>query len=578
MIILLTLSTLGYVSFRIYSEDMLKRAVENSFSVMMLINNNLDHLIQNMESQARLISINQNIQEEMKRFNDDPFKSLDIIPDDVTRAYYDILISNPMSMSTSLLTSQNRILYFGDIEDSSVSNIIDNEIINRTRDKIKPQWMGPVKVVLTNETTQDVFVIVKSIIDRDSGKFLGTVFVYVNETHISDIYQNENSIRNSRYHIIDNEGIVISSNNKEELYKPYSMISGGLEAVDIMKSNNYEIISDEGIESLQNTFYYEKLDWRIIYTLPVDEIQLNNAYVTQILFIVGIICSLLGIALSAIISKSITKPIYILSDRMKKVGSGELSIRVNEEEIKGRELRRLSKGFNMLMDDIQGLMDDVKKEQDKQHDYEFRLIQSQIKPHFLYNTIETIISCVKLDLKDKALMVSKSLALFYRRSLSSGKDIITIGEEVEMTRNYLIIQGFRYSEYLTYDFDVNDDIQNCAIQKLMLQPIVENAIYHGIKPMNQKGELKIEGRRKGDHILLTVRDNGVGMDKDAISKILSEEPEQREGFGLGSMNNRIKLLYGDEYGLEIESAPGEYTLVSLRIPLIERSDKRSGGR
>ena len=378
MIILLTLFVLGYVSFRVFSDHMLNRAVESSYTEMLLINNNLDNLINTMESQARLISINQHIQEEMQRFADDPDKSLDIIRDDVKRAYFDILLSNPMSMNVSLLTSQNRILYFGNLKDSSVAEIIDELLIQKSREIIKPQWTGLVKVELINDTYQDVFVVVKSIISRDTGGFLGTAFVYVDESHISDIYLNENIKTNSTYHIINNDGIVVSSNNKSELYKPYSQISEGYDATNILKSNKYEIISIGGVEYLQNTYYNEKLDWRIVNTLPLDEIRIKNGDVTQIIISVGIICSLVGILLSSVVAKSFTRPIYILSKSMQRVSAGEMNIRLQDTEISGGEIGELSRVFNELMDDIQSLMADVRKEQEKQHDYEFKLIQSQI--------------------------------------------------------------------------------------------------------------------------------------------------------------------------------------------------------
>ncbi len=572
VIIMITLYTLGYVSNSVYFDYMLNRAVDSSYTEMFMINNNLDNLVNNMESQARLLSITEGIQSEMESHDYNEFKSLDIIPETVTRAYYDIILSNPLSMSASLLTSQNRILYFGDVESTSVEAIMTDEIIEVSRKMIKPQWVGPYEVDLENGSKQNVFVVVKSIVSRYTGEFLGTVFVYVKESDISSIYINELIESNSMYHIINDDDIVISSIEASELYQPYTITIGSEVAAQVSKENQNRIIDIDGQSFLQNTYYYEKLDWRIIHTIPLEEITIEISDVTKVIIGVGLACTLLGVISSAIISRSITKPITSLTRSMKRIRSGNLNERIHSKHISESEVGQLSRGFNKLMDDMQSLMGDIETEQERRRDYEFKLIQSQIKPHFLYNTIETIISCVKLDMKDTALKVSKSLANFYRGSLSRGNDIITIGEEVDLTRNYLEIQGFRYAEYLSYELEIEEGLKDYLIQKLMLQPIVENAIYHGIKALEYKGLLKVKAWSEEDRIIFSVWDNGVGIEPSQVDKILSEEALKRDGFGLGSMNQRIKLLHGDGYGIQVKSELNVYTEVIMTIPKLSLSD------
>jgi two-component system sensor histidine kinase YesM len=169
-------------------------------------------------------------------------------------------------------------------------------------------------------------------------------------------------------------------------------------------------------------------------------------------------------------------------------------------------------------------------------------------------------------MKETALKASKSLASFYRMSLSSGNEIITIKDELELTKSYLEIQGLRYSEYLDYDFEIDEQINKYYIQKLMLQPIVENAIYHGIKPLERRGKILIKGRIAEDNVVLSVWDNGVGIDGNIIENILSSGEGGKNSFGLASINHRIKLAYGDEYGLRIDSKIDEYTNVEIVIP------------
>jgi two-component system, sensor histidine kinase YesM len=209
-------------------------------------------------------------------------------------------------------------------------------------------------------------------------------------------------------------------------------------------------------------------------------------------------------------------------------------------------------------------------EQKAKQEFEFKLIQSQIKPHFLYNSLETILSLNKLERHEDAMQVTKSLASFYRLSLSKGNDIIKIYEEIQIIKDYLYIQKQRYSNYMDFSLDIDEEILDCYVPKLTLQPLVENSIYHGLKYKNNKGKLEIKGHLEGDKVVLIVCDDGVGISEEKINTLLNNQSqiERKEDFGLGSVDRRIKLLYGNEFGLEIQSEFGSYTRVLVRIPVL----------
>jgi two-component system sensor histidine kinase YesM len=235
------------------------------------------------------------------------------------------------------------------------------------------------------------------------------------------------------------------------------------------------------------------------------------------------------------------------------------------------EIGMLSDGFNSLMDKINSLLEEIYIEQKQKRENEFKLLQSQIKPHFLYNTIETIISFIKLGLKDNAVMTAKYLAGFYRISLSKGNDIITISDEMQLIDNYLSIQKLRYVEYLDYKLDFDEKILKYQIPKLTLQPLVENSIYHGLKQKDEKGMLLIRGYYNQDMIKIEVMDDGVGMTEEMIKRVLTKPLNDRKStdFGVFSVDSRLKLRYGDQYGLSIESVVGEYTKVIVSLPAVE---------
>ena len=335
-------------------------------------------------------------------------------------------------------------------------------------------------------------------------------------------------------------------------------------------SNTNSIINDiDGKQSLITVQTFDKLNWRIISIIPLDEITYEKNEMTKIIVVFGTICLIFAFIASYLLSYTISRPILKLVNIMKEIKSGNMKLRADFKE-KG-EIGMLGDGFNSLMDRINNLMDQIYIQQRSKRKNEFKLLQSQIKPHFLYNTIETIISFIKLDMKDKAMLTAKNLAGFYRVSLSKGKDIISIEEEMYLIDNYLSIQKLRYIEYLDYEIDFEDKVLKYQIPKLTLQPLVENSIYHGLKEKEEKGNLSIKGYYEQNGIRIEVLDDGVGMTEEQIRSVLNPPPKDKKSteFGLHNVDARLKLLYGNQYGIIIESRVGEYTKVIVNLPAIE---------
>ncbi len=337
----------------------------------------------------------------------------------------------------------------------------------------------------------------------------------------------------------------------------------------------------ENIEMLDNNIY-------ILTELIQDDIQYYIYYQTRYMEKVTdtlqkqigrfmVVCSILIAVLIAVVAVSavmivsgILQPIRQLNSVTEKIAQGDFNARaqVNSDD----EVAELAVSFNKMAGNMQSLIDKVKEDERKMRKADLRLLQEQIQPHFLYNTLDTIVWLIESNEPDEAVTMVVTLSDFFREILSKGKEFISIKEEEKHISSYLQIQEMRYRDILEYDIQLDQVIYKYQILKLTLQPIVENALYHGIKYKRAKGCIHIHGEKEGDIIRLTVRDDGVGMDEEELAQLRQqiEKPcqETEKGFGLANVNERIHMYFGYEYGMKIESEKGKGTTVEIVIPAI----------
>ena len=235
------------------------------------------------------------------------------------------------------------------------------------------------------------------------------------------------------------------------------------------------------------------------------------------------------------------------------------------------EVEHLGKSIKNMLGRIKVLMSDLVDEHNAKRKSEFDTLQSQINPHFLYNTLDIIVWMIENENSDKAVNIVTALAKFFRISLSKGKNIITVKDEVEHVRNYLMIQNMRFKNRFEYSIDVDEEVLSYSSLKLMLQPLVENAIYHGMEFMDGDGEIDVKVFKEDDSLYFTITDNGLGMSEDMVETLLSKDfvPSKKgSGIGVKNVNERIKLYFGSEYGLKVESEPDEGTKITIHLPAV----------
>ena len=272
-----------------------------------------------------------------------------------------------------------------------------------------------------------------------------------------------------------------------------------------------------------------------------------------------------------LVSRKISKPIRQLEESVKDhEAGGKPDIYIGGST----EIRHLGYSVQKSYEQIETLMEEIIRQQNERRKSELDALQSQINPHFLYNTLESITWMIEAYKNEGAVVMISELAKLLRVSLSRGKTIISIKDELQHSRSYMNIQLVRYKERFKMEFQIDEEILNCCTVKLIVQPLLENAIYYGVEGMDDEGEIWVRGYRDGDDVCIEVRDNGLGMSEEILESLLKENsrvPRKGSGVGVINVHKRIQIRFGKKYGLEIESEPDEGTMVRIRLPYIEYS-------
>ena len=394
-------------------------------------------------------------------------------------------------------------------------------------------------------------------------------------------------------------------NFKEDMdYLMYIIVANSERAKELVDTEQSHIMISEAREVFQNLYEISEMDYgknqlnRILKSLNtledrVEEIErdalvsgyydknmerldLNIRILTELIQEQMFLLILAGaLFISRKITTGITEPIRRLCEATRVAGSGDFAVRA-QEVTTDDELSVLNTSFNQMVEKIGNLVEDIRVEQLNLRAMELKLLQAQINPHFLYNTLDAIIWLAEAGEKAQVVRMVSSLSDFFRTTLSKGRDDISVEEEETHIRSYLEIQQFRYRDILEYEIRIPEKMHHCRILKLTLQPLVENALYHGIKNKRGLGHILVTGKMEGEKMIFSVSDDGIGMDPDRLKKVrriiageLADE-NPSSGFGLFNVEQRIKLNCGTEYGLVIDSVYGRGTTVQVMIPIVKK--------
>ncbi len=397
----------------------------------------------------------------------------------------------------------------------------------------------------------------------------GVLLVDMNFSGIEQICKNVSLGETGYIYLVDRNGELIYHPRQQLIYS--NLVKENNFKVAEYEDGNYidELDGDKRLITVKTLGY---TGWKIIGVTPINETFANSTQITLFILFVIFLAIILLVFANMFISAKIANPIKALENSVKELENGSQNVDI---AIGGsHEIQHLGKTIKSMVKQMHKLMGDIVYEQELKRQRELDALQAQINPHFLYNTLDSIVWMVENERYNEAITMVTSLAGFFRIGLNKGKNIITIKDELKHAENYITIQHMRFKDKFTFKINADENVLNFATIKLIIQPLIENAVYHGMEFMDGDGEIIVNAYKKDNELYIDVIDNGMGIPPEIVDKLLTHESRSKgkgSGVGLKNVQERIQLYFGKEYGLSILSEPDEGTLIRIHLPCIEIS-------
>ncbi|MCD9023523.1 cache domain-containing sensor histidine kinase [Cohnella silvisoli] len=563
-LIILPLLVVIYTSNYVLTKMATQRAKENIASESRLIVNRIQNIFNNGELCSRMFTQQINIAFKEQEIDfDNPISMMALnnqiisIIDFNLRAFKDIESISFIDTHSNLYVSDQK-LKNNAVEALQSPMVKELKVLGVPESKWFPIQF---RSYLVTNPNASVLTIGKRIVNINTQDTLGILIMNIKEAMISSFFPGEGESELQGYSVVNTKGTIISSQNKAILFKGIS--DPKLLAHIHSSTDEQSIFINSNLVTLKKI---NEMDWTLLHEISLKELAKGRYENSLLILVVGVVCTVIAIIGSLLISKQIAHPIIKLTKVVKHIREGNLNM--TSDIRSSDEIGILSSVFNEMILKVKELLDKVKKEQRQKREYELALIQSQIKPHFFYNTLDLIFVQCEMGQAKEAANTTKALADFYKVSLSKGKEMITIREELKNAVDYLYIQQMLYSDIIDFKIDVTEEIMHYCIMKLTIQPLVENSIYHGLKPRMSRGVILIRGYLEVNKIIIEISDNGVGISEEKLQQLMKgkEATDSSTSFGLMSVNERLKLQFGDEFGINIESEVGIGTRIKISLP------------
>lgn len=417
----------------------------------------------------------------------------------------------------------------------------------------------------TNYQYETIISYYKPIISKYLNTQIGVQRVSMEASEFSSVLEDALSVQGGLLYIINGNDQLIGASDLEQ----YRMMSGSeIARKTVENAGKWEVYGDQDTQYLCYSQAIKNTDWMLVAMIPYEAIMQEENTVRGILFSIAFLIIAICGVLIYFFSRSFTRRLSILSNTMHEVEKGNLQVELKTQD--SDEIGMLYQAFNYMLRNMNALVKEQYENGKAIKSAELKALQAQINPHFLYNTLD-LINWEAMDHNAPEIAeISRALARYYKISLNRGEDLISLNEELRHVETYVQIQNYRFDNRISLHIDVPEELRRLKIQKIVLQPLVENAILHGMLMLEkgERGTVTITGWKQSGDLFLTVKDEGVGMPASQLRNILTDKPVvDRHGYGIRNIHKRLQLQYGEKYGLHFDSTPGKGTTVTIRIPI-----------
>lgn len=570
LIMILTVSIFIYSTYVIMRHQLLSKTEVNTKKDLTIISEKLDMLIERVNSDSIIFLASEACQSLLRQADD-------FLEAGAVEKYKMYKLMNETMRSFFNTGSIYRSIIFYDLNGNAYAAdnmIVGSERIDTQKEKIvqfivstsNEEWLtiheSPWKFHTSDEDTYCIGYLHK-VYDKNSGKLIGIMELEMDCDVILSLYTTITR-EGSNIYLVDSDDVVVSSNLDDEMK---------------VSLKGYEWFQYFDNEQDSGTLYmnhkedyiyfikeYTPLSWQIISAIPMEDYKSDFRIFSYVDIFIGFILIIAVSFVSMGLILSITKPLRVITSTIQEIGRGNYDKRIKNRY--GGEIGTLAFEFNKMIDKTKLLMVQMIETEQNKREFELSLIQMQMTPHFFYNILESICGLIVIDDKKKAIQTIHLLSSFYRGVLNKGRDIIPISEELKIAKNYLDIMQICYPNTFSYTISCEPEAVGADINKLTLQPILENAVRHGVIGMGQQGVIEITVTCDDLGVVFCISDNGNGMSQSKLDSLKTdkEHRSQADSFGIRNTDERIKLYFGEDYGVSIISHEGQGTWVTIRLP------------
>ncbi|OAB31233.1 C50 carotenoid epsilon cyclase [Paenibacillus macquariensis subsp. defensor] len=563
-LILMTIIIMSVTSYYLTKDSVKSTAETYTTELVKQVNNNIKSYINGMKSMSDLVAGNYAVQDFLSSNTFNSLQEEKDYKEKISDMLGAMLVSRTDISSANIFGYQGQFvsgrkeLELNPFVDITSMNWYMNAQNNNGNSIISPSHVQPI----FKDRYPWVVSLSRELVSKDGNKKLGIFLVDLNFSVMNDMFKDIRLGQRGYLFIIDSDGKIVYHPQQQLIYSNLKS-----EVIDkVLEVRNGTFISGQGSNSRMYTVQDSEFGWKIVGVSYVNELVDNQNEVLLSIVFLGTICIIIAIIISLFLSQRVTQPIKRLQGYMKEVENGNFDIHVPVS--KTIEIQRFARAFNMMVGKIKELMTQTVSDQEQKRKSEISALQAQINPHFLYNTLDSIVWMAESNKSREVVLMTSALAKLFRSSISKDDELVAIRTEIEHITNYLMIQKMRYKNKLDYHIEISELVLEYRIIKIIMQPLIENAIYHGIKMKQGPGFIRIASEETQTDIIVIIEDNGNGMDEEKLNSLLLSTAVMESGRGIGVRNvhERLKLYYGEKYGLTYHSVLGVGTTVYIRIP------------